>query len=119
MITPEFAQAFAEEWIAAWNSHNLEHIFSHYTDDFEMSSPYIRERMFDPSGTLRGKDAIRPYWSAALTRPPHLHFELQSVYTGANSITINYRRTGGPLGVEVLFFNAEGKAVKGVAHYLK
>ncbi len=115
-ITPEFARHFAEEWIAAWNSHDLERIFSHYTDDFEMSSPYIQERGYEPSGTLRGKNAIRPYWSAALALSPDLHFELQHVHTGANSIALSYLRTGGSLAVEVLFFNAEGKAVRGVAH---
>jgi len=44
---------------------------------------------------------------------------LQQVYTGASSITIAYRRTGGPLVTEVLFFNDENKAIKGVAHYSK
>ncbi|MEO5925339.1 MAG: nuclear transport factor 2 family protein [Bryobacteraceae bacterium] len=119
MITTEFAKYFAEEWIAAWNSHDLERIFSHYTEDFEMSSPYIAERMGEPSGTLKGKAAIRPYWTAGLTWPPPLQFELQQVYTGADSITIVYRRVDGPLVAEVLFFNSEGKAVKGVAHYCK
>jgi ketosteroid isomerase-like protein len=119
MITDQFAQEFADEWIAAWNSHDLERIFSHYTDDFEMSSPYIVERMGEPSGTLRGKAAIRPYWTPALTSQPPLHFELQQVYAGTDSITIAYRRMDGRLAAEVLFFNNEGKAVKGVAHYTK
>jgi ketosteroid isomerase-like protein len=119
MITAEFAQAFAEEWIAAWNSHDLERVLSHYTDDFEMSSPYIVEYMGEPSGTLKGKAAIRPYWGGALQRQPPLRFDLEQVYAGADSITIAYRRMDGRLAAEVLFFNAEGKAVKGVAHYCK
>ena len=40
-LTREFAHQFAEDWIAVWNSHDLEAILSHYTDDFEMSSPLI------------------------------------------------------------------------------
>ena len=119
MITEQFAKEFAEEWIAAWNSHDLERIFSHYTDDFEMSSPYIVERMSEPSGTLRGKAAIRPYWTAGLTWQPPLRFELERVYVGADSITMVYRRADNSIGAEVLFFNSEGKAVKGVAHYSK
>jgi ketosteroid isomerase-like protein len=39
MMTAEFAAQFAEEWIAAWNSHDLDRILSHYADDFEMASP--------------------------------------------------------------------------------
>ena len=58
MIDTIFAQQFAEEWLRAWNAHNLEVILAHYTDDFEMSSPFIVERMQEPSGTpSHGKDA--------------------------------------------------------------
>jgi len=39
MLSKAFADHFAAEWIAAWNSHDLERILSHYTDNFEMSSP--------------------------------------------------------------------------------
>ena len=42
MIDTEFAARFAEEWIAAWNSHDLACVLSHYTEDFVMNSPYIR-----------------------------------------------------------------------------
>jgi len=113
-----FAEAFAQEWIAAWNSHDLDRIFSHYTDDFEMCSPFIVERMNEPSGTLRGKPAIRPYWEWGLAADPPLHFELDQVLTGVESITICYRRTGKwSRAAEVLFFNGQGRVVRGVAHY--
>jgi ketosteroid isomerase-like protein len=32
-VTREFADPFAEEWIAAWNAHDLPRILSHYEDD--------------------------------------------------------------------------------------
>jgi ketosteroid isomerase-like protein len=59
MIDPAWAHDFAKEWIAAWNSHDLDRILSHYVEDFEMSSPLIVERKIDPGGVLRGKAAIR------------------------------------------------------------
>ena len=40
-MTKDFAIRFAGEWIAAWNAHDLGRILSHYTEDFEMSSPVI------------------------------------------------------------------------------
>lgn len=43
MISHEFAAQFGEEWIAVWNSRDLDRIFPHYADDFEMASPYIAE----------------------------------------------------------------------------
>jgi hypothetical protein len=76
-IDREFALRFAEEWIASWYAHDLGRILSHYTDDFEMSSPLIVQRMDEPSGTLKGKTAVRNYWTRALTRLPDLHFELE------------------------------------------
>ena len=36
-----FAELFASDWIAAWNSHDLDRILAHYEDDFEMTSPLI------------------------------------------------------------------------------
>jgi len=61
MITPEFAHRFAAEWIAAWNAHDLDRILAHYTEDIEMSSPIIRILADEPSGTLKGKPALRAY----------------------------------------------------------
>lgn len=117
MIDENWAKEFAKEWIEAWNSHDLERIFSHYADDFEMSSPLIVQRMKIPSGTLEGKENIRPYWSLGLEQNPPLRFELSDVLTGANGITILYRNQKNILVAEVLFFNDEGKATSGFAHY--
>ena len=72
MIEEGWAKAFAHEWIEAWNSHDLERIMSHYTDDFEMSSPFIIELMGEPGGKLRGKASIRPYWEKGLAAQPPL-----------------------------------------------
>ena len=60
----EWAREFAREWIAAWNDGDLERILAHYADDFEITCPLIVERMGVASGMLKGKNAIRPYWSA-------------------------------------------------------
>lgn len=113
-----WAKTFAAEWIAAWNSHDLERILSHYTGDFEMSSPLIIDWGLDPSGTLRGKDKVRSYWGLGLSKLPDLHFELLGVFAGVNSIMLHYRGAKGRLGAEVLHFNTQGKVAKGFAHHL-
>lgn len=117
MIDEIWAEEFAKEWIGAWNAHDLERIFSHYTDDFEMSSPFIVQRMKEPSGTLKGKENIRPYWQIGLEQLPPLRFEFLDVLVGANSITILYRNQKNVLVAEVLIFNADRKAIQGMAHY--
>jgi hypothetical protein len=117
MIDSTWAHEFAREWIAAWNAHDLDLILSHYTDDFEMSSPLIIARMQEPSGKLKGKKQIRPYWQKGLAAVPPLKFELIDIYAGVDSIVIRYRSIGRNLVCEVLFFNEQGLAIRGVAHY--
>ena len=117
VIDSSWAHQFAEDWIDAWNSHDLERILAHYADDFEMSSPLIVERMNEPSGTLKGKAAIRPYWQIGLAANPPLKFELIEVLVGIDSTTLYYRRMNGKMAAEVLIFNAQGQVVKGMAHY--
>lgn len=116
MLDTRWAHEFAAEWIAAWNAHDLERILSHYTDDFEMQSPLIIERMGVTSGVLRGKDAIRPYWQKGLSATPPLRFELRDVLVGVDTIALYYLSTArGRMAAEVLRFNAEGRVVSGAA----
>ncbi len=117
MIDQHWAEEFAREWIESWNSHCLVRIFSHYTDDFEMSSPLIFERMGEPSGTLKGKEKVSPYWQKGLAQMPKLHFEFEGVLIGAQSLTILYTNQKNQKVAEVLTFNQEGKAISGNAHY--
>ncbi|MEP7353954.1 MAG: nuclear transport factor 2 family protein [Acidobacteriota bacterium] len=114
------AEAFAEEWIAAWNSHDLERVLSHYADEFEMWSPLIASRWNESRGVLRGKDAIRPYWKQGLSSfasNQPLHFTLRGVRIGVQSITIEYRNAAEIDVAEVLFFDGQGQIIRGVAHY--
>src|SRR5438105_837910 len=95
IIDKSFLRDFAVTWIAAWNSGDLERIFSLYDDDFEMRSPLIAERGFSPSGVLRGKTAIRPYWAAGIANAnPPLKFELIDACPGINMVAIHYRSVG-------------------------
>lgn len=117
MIDSAWAHEFAREWIAAWNAHDIERILSHYTEDFEMSSPLIIERIQEPSGKLKGKDQIRSYWQIGLAALPPLKFELLDVFASVDSIVIYYRSIHRKMVCEVLFFNAQRQAIWGVAHY--
>jgi ketosteroid isomerase-like protein len=116
ILDPAFVRQFAAEWIAAWNSGDLERIFSHYVDDFEMRSPLIVERGFSPTGVLRGKAAIRPYWGAGLANAkPPIKFELIDAYAGVNTIAIHYRSVARKYVVEVIELDEQRRAVRGSA----
>jgi hypothetical protein len=115
VIDLAWAHELATEWIAAWNSHDLERILAHYADHFEMSSPLIVERGFSPSGVLHGKSAVRPYWEAGLAASPPLRFELLSVFAGVSTIVIHYRSIGRRLVTEVLELDHLRRIVRGSA----
>jgi hypothetical protein len=116
MLDSTFAGHFAKEWIAAWNSHDLNRILSHYADDFEMSSPLIATIAAEPACRLKGRRAVGAYWAKALELAPNLHFELLTTLVGARSITICYRGHRG-MAAEVLIFGSDNKVVQGLAHY--
>lgn len=115
-MNKDFADEFARDWIEAWNSHDIDKIMSHYSEDFEMSSPVIKQITNEKSGTLKGKNAVRAYWEKALNMNPALHFELIKSFSGVNSIVIHYKGHRG-LSAETFFFNSEGKVISAYAHY--
>lgn len=117
MITKEMAHHFARAWVAAWNSHDLARVLEHYTDDFEMASPFIAEIAGEGSGVLKGKAAVGAYWAGALRKFPDLHFKLLGVHVGAGSIVIRYSSVAGITACETFEFTREGKVRRASAHY--
>ncbi len=110
-------KTFAKKWINSWNSHNLDDILSHYSDNFEITTPMIKIATGIDSGTLSGKQNIREYWATALKKMPDLHFELKEVTASVNSIALYYQSVMGKMAIEVMFFNEQGKINKVIAHY--
>jgi len=117
MMDQQWAQIFAKDWIASWNAHDMERILSHYTDDFEMSSPLIVERLGLPAGKLKGKKAVGEYWRPGLSKSPPLQFELIDVFVGIEAITLYYHNVGRRMVAETLFINHLGKVTHGIAQW--
>lgn len=111
------AQEFAEEWIETWNSHDLDRILEHYSDDVEITTPMIKMALGNDSGTLKGKEAVGLYWRQALIKLPDLHFELIDVATSVSSVAVYYKSVMNKNTMEVMFFDADGKVNKIIAHY--
>jgi ketosteroid isomerase-like protein len=100
----DFVQRFAEEWEAAWNSHDLDRIVAPYADDVVFSSPHVVRRLGVPSGEVRGIDELRAYWGSGLEREPDLRFTVEDVRTSVDTVVINYRNQHGHAVAEVLRF---------------
>ena len=116
-MTIEEATHFAEHWISAWNSHDINAVLAHYTDDFEMTTPMIQRLLGIESGTLKGKKAIGDYWRAALKKYPDLTFSIIEVTSGVDSVSIYYNAVLGKRAVETFFFNDKGLVYKALANY--
>jgi ketosteroid isomerase-like protein len=102
--TPE-PGTFAEEWSAAWNRRDVEDVLAHFHDDVVVSSPVAAEMVPGSGGVVRGKAALREYWTTALAALPELRFEVVGVYQGQSVLVINYRNERGRLVNEVLEFD--------------
>jgi ketosteroid isomerase-like protein len=115
---PAFCAALGKQWIDAWNSHDLERILALYSDDSEMTSDKIPLLGLDPTGTLRGKDRLRQYWSKGLQLVPNLHFTLIDVYVSPDSLVVFHENDRGAKICEYLRLNADGKIRQASANHL-
>jgi hypothetical protein len=111
------ALEFARHWVRAWNSHELDEIMSHYAADVVLVSPVAARLLNDPTGTVRGKDALRSYFKRGLEAYPDLKFELVDVMWGLSSVVLYYVNQKGTKSGEFMEFDAGGKIVKVVANY--
>lgn len=111
------AKQFAEEWVAAWNSHDINRILSHYSNNLTITTPMISTIMGVEDGTLSDLGDIRNYWETALKKVPDLHFELFDAVAGVNSVALYYKSIMEKRVIEVMFFDDNGKVNKMYAHY--
>ena len=110
--------ALGREWIAAWNSRDLERVLTLYAEDAEMTSDKIQAFGFDSTGTLEGKAKLRTYWGKGLELLPDLHFTLIDLFISPDSMVVFYANERGTRICEYLRLDAAGKIVQGSANHL-
>ncbi len=106
MATPD-PQQFTADWVRAWNTHDVEAVLAHFHDDVVFTSPVAARVLPETGGVVRGKDALRHYWTTALAMLPGLHFDVIAVYRGESTLVINYRNHRSELVNEVLSFDGD------------
>jgi hypothetical protein len=111
------ARTFVEQWVTDWNAHDLDKLLAHFADDIVFTSPVAAQLIAASGGVIRGKAALRDYWTEGLRRIPDLHFEVVATYVGVNTLVINYRNQRGGLVSEVLIFDG-ALVVEGHGTYL-
>src|SRR6185437_11539637 len=108
---------FAEHWVHAWNTHDLEAIMSHYDDGVELVSPVARQLLGIPDGRVIGKDKLREYFRRGLQAYPGLRFELKDVLVGVSSVVLYYVNQKGTCTAEHMTLSDDGKVRSVASHY--
>ena len=117
MISEAEAKALISEWVAAWNSHDVNAIMSHYDVNVVLISPVAAKILDHPSGTVEGRAALRSYFKRGLELYPDLQFELLDVMCGLSSVVVCYKNQKGTKTAEFMEFGKNGKIIRVVANY--
>lgn len=116
-MTETQAHNFAQDWIAAWNSHDLDAIMRHYAPEVVLTSPVAARLLGDSSGTVVGKEALLAYFKRGLQVYPNLAFKLLEVMWGLSSVVLYYVNQNGTHSGEFMELGPDGKVVRVVGHY--
>ncbi len=119
MIDRDKAWKFANEWLDAWNKHDVNAIMEHYDDAIVFCSPIVQNVLGDPKGVVSGINDLRDYFSRQLKKFDTLHFQLLDVFTSPQSIVLYYKINRGLLAAEVMLLNNDMKATHVYANYDK
>jgi predicted ester cyclase len=116
-VTKDDAWNLANDWVAAWNAHDLDSIMTHYDDAVELTSPVAAKLLGTPDGKVAGKPALRAYFQRGLDAYPELHFHLEDVLWGITSAVLYYANQKGTRTAEFMELSATGKVTRVVANY--
>ena len=117
MLTESTVRQFADDWVRAWNSRDLDAIMSHYAPEIVLTSPVAASLLNDPSGMVSGKSALRSYFARGLEAYPNLAFELLDVLWGLSSVILYYRNQKGTKTGEFMELDTNFKVTRVVANY--
>jgi hypothetical protein len=115
-VTGKQAWEMAEHWVAAWNAHDLQSIMSHYDDGIELTSPVATRLLGAPDGKVLGKSNLHAYFRRGLEAYPELHFQLEDVLCGMNTVVLYYKNQSGNRTAEFMELS-DGKVIRAVANY--
>jgi ketosteroid isomerase-like protein len=116
-VTRDEASQLANDWVAAWNAHDLDLIMAHYDEAVELTSPVAARLLGTADGKVIGKANLRAYFARGLETYPELQFRLEDVLWGLHSVVLYYTNHKGTRTAEFMEFSAAGKVVRVVANY--
>ena len=119
MIDRPWAERFALEWAASWQSKDLDVLLSHYSPSVVFRSPRISAVLEKHQASVSDLPKLRAYWNRALEAAKEVRFEIAGIGLGNNALTILYRNQRDDQVAETLVFDENGKIVEGIVTYVK
>ena len=113
----ERARELAEEWVQAWNAHDLDAIMALYAPGVVFQTPTIIDTLGVADGTVRGAERLREHFARGLERLPDLRFDLDGVYAGVSSLAMTYRWADGTPVCELHEYDEQGLIARVQALY--
>jgi ketosteroid isomerase-like protein len=104
---------FAQSVVDSWNAHDLDRILSHYSEDFELTSPLIKKVLNIDDGTLKGKTNVRKWWQQVFEKVPDLQFEFIDIAESVDSMVLVQKSSyNNKIVVSNFYFNEQGQIKK-------
>lgn len=82
----------ANQWLKAFNKHDLEGLLALYDDDAEHFSPKLNILKPETKGLIKGKTAMRQWWEEAFNRLPGLAYRERSITASEERVFMGYTR---------------------------
>lgn len=104
----------ALQWFEAFNEHEIEKLLALYDEDAEHYSPKLKIHQPETNGFIKGKSALKFWWTDAFERLPNLHYELLKLTVEDDRVFMEYiRQTPGEADLRVgeILTIKEGKII--------
>ena len=111
-MTKDGAWNLANQWVAAWNAHDLDLIMTHYDDEIDLTSPVAAQVLGEAGGRVAGKAKVRAYFQRGLEAYPELRFHLEDALWGVNSVVLYYTNQKGTHTAEFMELSERGKVTE-------
>ncbi|HTT59698.1 MAG TPA: nuclear transport factor 2 family protein [Acidimicrobiales bacterium] len=101
-----------DNWLAAWNSHDLDAIMSCYSEDVDFVAPTVVQRWGRDDGRLQGRAELRRHFERGLELAPHLTFTEEAFLSSPAGYALLYLRDNNNRVLDVVELNADGQAAR-------
>ena len=82
----------AEQWFEASNQHDIEKLLDLYSEDAAHYSPKLKLHQPESTGLIKGKEALRLWWTDAFKRLPQLHYTPLKLTAENDQVFMEYIR---------------------------